>query len=76
MIGFNFRMTEIEAAIAFEQLDLLDEVVKEKQRRARILDRYSVRSLANRAGYPSHESAYYVYPVRLDVARIPAAERG
>ena len=35
MIGFNFRMTEIEAAIAYEQLDLLDEVVAEKQRQAR-----------------------------------------
>ena len=32
MIGFNFRMTEIEAAIAYEQLDLLDTVINEKQR--------------------------------------------
>ena len=31
-------MTEIEAAIAYEQLDLLDTVINEKQRQASILD--------------------------------------
>ena len=46
MIGFNFRMTEIEAAIAYEQLDLLDEVVAEKQRQARSSTRSSVQSPA------------------------------
>ena len=75
MIGFNFRMTEIEAAIAYEQLDLLDEVVAEKQRQAAILDSL----LGPEPGMtvqviPENlKSAYYVYPVRLDVARIPDA---
>ena len=75
MIGFNFRMTEIEAAIAYEQLDLLDEVVTEKQRQAAILDSL----LGPEPGVtvqviPGNlKSAYYVYPVRLDVATIPDA---
>jgi len=74
MIGFNFRMTEIEAAIAYEQLDLLDEVVEEKQRQARILDSVlePEPGLTVQAIPANLESAYYVYPLRLDVARIPA----
>ena len=75
MIGFNFRMTEIEAAIAYEQLDLLDEVVAEKQRQARILD--SLLSLEPGLTVqliPKNlKSAYYIYPMQLDVARIPNA---
>ena len=73
MIGFNFRMTEIEAAIAHEQLDLLDEVVAEKQRQARILDALlsSEPGMTIQAIPANLESAYYVYPIRLDVARIP-----
>jgi perosamine synthetase len=72
MIGFNFRMTEIEAAIAFEQLDLLDDVVNEKQKQAAILDSL----LGSEPGLsiqtiPTHlTSAYYVYPIRLDTSRI------
>lgn len=75
MIGFNFRMTEIEAAIAYEQLDLLDEVVAEKQRQAAILDSL----LGPEPGMTVQvipgdlKSAYYVYPVRLDVAKISGA---
>ena len=71
MIGFNFRMTEIEAAIAYEQLDLLDEVVAEKQRQAAILDSL----LGPEPGMTVQvipgdlKSAYYVYPVRLDVEK-------
>jgi perosamine synthetase len=73
MIGFNFRMTEIEAAIAYEQLDLLDEVVEEKQRQAKILDSLLTPEPGlNVQATPARlESAYYVYPVRLDVVGIP-----
>jgi hypothetical protein len=75
MIGFNFRMTEIEAAIAYEQLDLLDDVVAEKQRQARILDSLlgPEPGMTVQAIPENLESAYYVYPVRLDVAKIPGA---
>lgn len=75
MIGFNFRMTEIEAAIAYEQLDLLDDVVAEKQRQARILDSLlgPEPGMTIQAIPENLESAYYVYPVRLEVAKIPGA---
>lgn len=42
MIGFNYRMTEIEAAIAFEQLKKLDPLVEKRQRNAaRLTERLS-----------------------------------
>ncbi|WP_368681385.1 DegT/DnrJ/EryC1/StrS family aminotransferase, partial [Brachyspira hyodysenteriae] len=31
MLGFNYRMTELEAAIAFEQLKKLDACVEERR---------------------------------------------
>lgn len=72
MIGFNFRMTEIEAAIAYEQLDLLADVVDEKQRQAKILDSLlSCEPGLNIQTLPENStSAYYVYPMRLNVSRL------
>ena len=69
MIGFNFRMTEIEAAIAYEQLDLLDTVINEKQRQANILDSIlgSEPGLTIQAIPANLTSAYYVYPIQLDI---------
>ena len=69
MIGFNFRMTEIEAAIAYEQLDLLDTVINEKQRQAAILDSIlrSEPGLTIQAIPANLTSAYYVYPIQLDI---------
>ena len=77
MIGFNFRMTEIEAAIAYEQLDLLTDVVEEKQRQAKILDSLlGSEPGLNIQNVPKNTtSAYYVYPMRLDVRRLPDARK-
>ena len=69
MIGFNFRMTEIEAAIAYEQLDLLDTVINEKQSTGCYL-RLNTRSepgLTIQAIPANLTSAYYVYPIQLDI---------
>ena len=62
-------MTEIEAAIAYEQLDLLDTVINEKQRQAAILDSIlgSEPGLTIQAIPANLTSAYYVYPIQLDI---------
>lgn len=39
MVGFNYRMTEIEAAIAYEQLKKLPELVRRRQENAEYLSR-------------------------------------
>ncbi|MEM9381272.1 MAG: DegT/DnrJ/EryC1/StrS family aminotransferase [Planctomycetota bacterium] len=69
LLGYNFRMGEIEAAIAREQLGRLAERVADRQRVARTLDE----GLAGIAGIRTpeipdgHTHAYYVYGMQLDL---------
>jgi perosamine synthetase len=69
MIGFNFRMTEIEAAIGNEQLKKLSAIVAERQTLAGHLTRcltglVGLQLPVVKAGC-TH--AYYVYPMVIDV---------
>ncbi|MEL6540361.1 MAG: DegT/DnrJ/EryC1/StrS family aminotransferase [Pseudomonadota bacterium] len=69
MIGYNFRMGEIEAAIASAQLDRLEERVADRQRVADELNA----GLAGLDGLtpphvaPGGTHVYYVYGMRLDL---------
>ncbi len=71
LVGFNFRMTEIEAAIASEQLRKLDRLV---QARIDASDYLSTR-LAGFPGLgvpvvrPRVRHGYYVYPLRFDAGQ-------
>lgn len=68
MLGYNFRMGELEAAIASEQLDKLEERVRDRQRVAAQLNE----GLADLAGLstpyvpPYTDHVYYVYGMILD----------
>jgi len=68
LIGFNFRLTELQAAIGIEQLKKLDKIVKEKQKNAK----YLTKSLKHLKGLvlPTTKKnithSYYMYPVRLE----------
>lgn len=68
MIGFNFRMGEIEAAIGIEQMKKLDELVNERYRHGQIL----IDELSNLAGLtlPTPQSgcthSYYVFGMSID----------
>lgn len=68
MIGFNFRMTEIEAAITRCQLKKLDGLLKERQRNCEYLndklkDIPALTVTKLRAG-ATH--SYYVHPLKFD----------
>lgn len=69
IIGFNFRLGEIEAAMGIEQLKKLDRFVEQRQRAAARLSR----SLSEFNGLkvpvvkPDCTHVYYVYPLTLDV---------
>lgn len=69
MLGFNFRLGEIEAAIASIQLDKLAERVASRQRAASLLDQLLCDlpglSLPRTPVGSSH--AYYVYGMTLDL---------
>lgn len=72
MIGFNFRMTEIEAAIGIEQLKKLDAIVKKKQRQADCL----MAGLAELKGLrlpvvkPECTHIYYIFPMTIDINQL------
>jgi perosamine synthetase len=69
MIGYNFRLGEIECAIGLEQLKKLDHLV---ERRRRMADRLTA-GIADLPGLrtpvvkPGCTHSYYVYPLILDI---------
>lgn len=70
MIGYNFRMGEIEAAIASVQLDKLAGRVADRQRVAAALDTGlgGLAGLITPAVAPGATHVYYVYGMQLDLA--------
>lgn len=77
-MGSNYRMTEIEAAVASEQLKKLDSLLKHRNMLATHLT-HRLRSLhaAVRPPFvdPAATHAYYVYAVRLEPERLGVSRR-
>lgn len=69
MLGHNFRMGEIEAAIAAVQLGKLSARVESRQRIAAELNAglTGLRGLTTPKVYPSATHVYYVYGITLDI---------
>lgn len=69
MLGYNFRMGEIEAAIASVQLTKLEERVKSRQRIADELNQglAGLRGLTTPLVAPGATHVYYVYGMTLDI---------
>ncbi len=70
MIGFNYRMTEIEAAIASEQLKKLESLVRPRIEAADYLTAKlkDFPGLTPPAVRPYVRHGYYVYPMKYDAA--------
>jgi dTDP-4-amino-4,6-dideoxygalactose transaminase len=68
MVGFNYRMTEIEAAIGYEQLKKLRGLVESRQAAATFLtERLSgLRGITPPVVRPDVTHGYYVYPIRYN----------
>jgi dTDP-4-amino-4,6-dideoxygalactose transaminase len=77
LIGYNFRMGEIEAAIGIEQLTKLERIIKNKQFLANRL----TKELTGLTGIVLPEidsnlnNVYYVYPIILDPSLIGVSRR-
>ena len=71
-IALNYRMTELQAALAYEQLKKLDSSVRQRQRMASLLDKL----IADIDGIESYKPAsdstmtYWKYCVRVDDTKI------
>jgi len=72
MVGFNYRMTEIEAAIASEQLKKLENLVQKRNDAADFLGEKLLKfpGITPPKVMPSIKHGYYVYPIRYDSEKI------
>ena len=75
-LGFNYRMTDIQAALGLSQITRLDEFVS---RRREIAERYDVelRSLPITTPHqaPGTYSSYHLYPIRFSEAESGKTQR-
>lgn len=65
-LGFNYRMTDIQAALGLSQIERLDEIVEKRHAIAKIyndaLDEFPLLTPWQR---PDAYSSYHLYPIRL-----------
>jgi UDP-4-amino-4,6-dideoxy-N-acetyl-beta-L-altrosamine transaminase len=75
-LGYNYRMTDIQAALGISQMNRLDEYVS---RRHRISERYlrllQGLTISFQEQSPEAYSAYHLFVIRLDLARISLTHR-
>lgn len=72
MLGYNFRLGEIECAIGLAQLDKLSAIVESRQRAAARLTEglAGLPGLQTPAVRPGSTHVYYIYPLILDSAEL------
>lgn len=65
-LGFNYRMTDFQAALGLSQFDRLDEFLDARHRIARIYDtELAGLPLRTPWQHPTTRSSYHLYPIRL-----------
>lgn len=77
MLGSNYRLTELQAAIGIVQLDRLDAYLAQRRKLARHLEQAlaGIEGIQTARVADGAEHAYYVYPIKYDaiVTGIPRA---
>ena len=75
-LGFNYRMTDIQAALGMSQMVRLDEFVNKRQRIAQRYDE-ALAGLPLQAPWqhPDTFSSYHLYPIRLKLGEIEKTQR-
>jgi dTDP-4-amino-4,6-dideoxygalactose transaminase len=77
MIGYNFRLGEIECAIGIEQLKKLKNNVLRKQKAAQLMSEGLKNLIGLRTPIIKKESThvYYVYPILLDIETLGVSRK-
>lgn len=75
-IGYNYRMTDIQAALGVSQMSRLDEYV---QRRHQIAAKYDIAlatlPLVTPWQHPDSYSSYHLYPIRIQLQKTNKTQR-
>ncbi len=73
-LGFNYRLTDISAALALSQLDKLDDFVSRRKRIAEAYDRAFREWEAIQTPYQEEggDSSWHLYVIRLDLRKLKA----
>jgi dTDP-4-amino-4,6-dideoxygalactose transaminase len=75
-LGFNYRMTDIQAALGLSQMTRLDEFVNTRQRIAKRYDEeLADLPLQVPWQHPDSFSSYHLYPIRLKLGEIGKTQR-
>ena len=75
-LGFNYRMTDIQAALGVSQMARLDEFVNKRQCIARRYDEaLAGLPLHTPWQHPDSYSSYHLYPIRLKLSEIKKNQR-
>jgi dTDP-4-amino-4,6-dideoxygalactose transaminase len=77
ILGFNFRLGELEAAIGIEQLKKLKKIVREKQALANYLNKYlkKFKGIITPITMKHYTHSYYGYAMRLDRNKIKTSKK-
>ena len=77
ILGFNFRLGELEAAIGIEQLKKLKKIVREKQALANYLNKYlkKFKGIITPMIIKNYTHSYYVYAMRIDRDKIKTSKK-
>lgn len=69
-LGFNCRMTELQAALGISQLNMIDEFIKRRHAIANYYDE-ALQGLPLKTPYqlPETRSSYHLYPIQIDIAK-------
>lgn len=69
-LGFNYRMTDIQAALGYSQLQRLDELVeRRRQLAARYDEAFADLPLTRPWQQPNGKSTFHLYVIRVDATR-------
>lgn len=75
-LGLNYRMTDMQAALGYSQMDRLDEFIV---RRRYLADRYNqlLQGLPLQLPYqnPAGNSSWHIYVVRLDLTKVKLSKK-